>query len=47
MDLATVYQLARGNSIYADFRNEINEMLTGTPTTVLSTNEFEVVVKRK
>jgi len=44
MNLSKIYLLARSNASYSDFRNEIDRQLTGTPPTVLSKNEFTLIV---
>lgn len=47
MDLSTLYTLAKSHASYADFRNQIDKQMTGTPETVLSKNEFTLIVENR
>lgn len=47
MDLSTLYTLAKSHASYADFRNYIDKKMTGTPETVISKNEFTLIVKNR
>ena len=45
INLRMVYELAKGNTSYSEFKAEIDRLITGQLSTVESKNEFKLILK--